>query len=151
VNSRLPLQISEVFPKLGLTATALPGPPSQLLGNVQPDGVILEDFQPVTECLEWRLAEHQWSTRGLLPFVDGEVPFWINNTGRLSEDAAVLLFTLCEDAALVTDEIRVVEFGAGTGLFARYLLDDFNPSAGSRTAITMTVCVISSRIARPLP
>ena len=123
MNPRLPLPLAELFPRLGLEAGPIRAP-SQLLGQIKPEGVVIEDLRPIAQSLEWRLAEHQWATRGLLPFVDGEVPFWINNTGRLSQDAAVLLFASCEDRR-PHGAIRALEVGAGTGLFARYLLDDF--------------------------
>jgi tetratricopeptide (TPR) repeat protein len=85
---------------------------------------IIEDFRPLYDCLEWRLSQHYWSAAGVLPFAGNEVPFLINNSGRLSENAALLLFANCCETQ-PEGPITVVEFGAGTGLFARYFLDTF--------------------------
>jgi tetratricopeptide (TPR) repeat protein len=78
----------------------------------------------VSESLEWELSQLHWNRTGLLPFLDSDVPFVVNNTGRLSEHAAVLFFANCievdDGGAFV-----VLELGAGTGLFAKYFLDTF--------------------------
>jgi SAM-dependent methyltransferase len=85
---------------------------------------VLQEFRPLTRCLEWELSELHWNQQGILPFVENDVPFLINNSGRLSEHAAALLFANCLET-LGAGSIRVLELGAGTGLFARYFLNAF--------------------------
>lgn len=122
--SRLPLPLSQWSARVALTDRA--PDISEVLDKVTVPSQVVEEFRPLAECLEWRLSSLHWDTAGVLPFVDSEVPFLINNTGRLSENAAALLFANCLDAGdTLEDEIRVVEFGAGTGLFARFVLDAF--------------------------
>lgn len=84
---------------------------------------VIEDYQPLYRCLEWRMAECYWSRAGVLPFAESEVPFLVNNSGRLSENAAQVLFANCIETE--AKELTVIELGAGTGLFARYFLDSF--------------------------
>jgi tetratricopeptide (TPR) repeat protein len=84
---------------------------------------VIEEFQPLYRCLESRLADCYWSRAGVLPFAEGEVPFLVNNSGRLSENAALVLFANCVETN--PQDIAVIELGAGTGLFARYFLDSF--------------------------
>jgi tetratricopeptide (TPR) repeat protein len=86
----------------------------------------IEDFRPLGECLEWRLADAYWSQAGLLPFVRNDVPYLVNNTGRLSENAAALVFASFEEmGASLPERLVLFELGAGTGLHARYFLDAF--------------------------
>ncbi len=85
----------------------------------------LGPYLPLAQSLEWELSELHWVREGVLPFVDGMVPYLINNDGRLSADAASVLFANCMEAAPAEGPIRVAELGAGTGLFARYFLDEF--------------------------
>jgi hypothetical protein len=75
--------------------------------------------------LEWRLSELYWITEGVRPFITDAVPYSINNDGAASAAAAAVLFANCTDAAPGQDAIHVLEAGAGTALFARYLLDEF--------------------------
>ncbi len=86
---------------------------------------MLHDFLPLAEGLEWRLAEAHWLANGVSSFVDGRVPYLVNNDGRLSADAAAVLFANCLERPPEEDGIAVLEVGAGTGLFARYFLDEF--------------------------
>jgi hypothetical protein len=51
------------------------------------------------------------------------VPYLVNNSGTLSADVAAVLCANCAEAPS-TDPIRILELGAGTGLFARYFLDE---------------------------
>lgn len=86
--------------------------------------VVLEEFRALAQSLEWRLSASYWRAAGVLPFATGEVPFIVNNSGRLSEDAAALLFHNCLESP-PDDVLVVLELGAGTGLFARYFMDAF--------------------------
>lgn len=86
----------------------------------------LEGIRPMAECLEWRLADAYWDRAGILPFVRNDVPHLVNNTGRLSENAAALLVAMLDEAReALPPRLLFVELGAGSGLFARYLLDAF--------------------------
>jgi tetratricopeptide (TPR) repeat protein len=101
------------------------------LAGVRVPARVIEEFRPVSESLEWRLAEVHWRRAGVLPFAENEVPFVVNNSGRLSEAAARLLLASCLEAspraAASPDDrpITVLELGAGSGLFALLLLDRF--------------------------
>jgi tetratricopeptide (TPR) repeat protein len=100
-------------------------PIQEALRTVTVDLQVIQEFRPLARCLEWDLANLYWTTKGLLPFVDNEVPYLINNSGRASEDAALVLCANCLDGAPRAGPIRVLELGAGSGLFARYVLDAF--------------------------
>lgn len=98
--------------------------PRETLAQVEPPRVLLEDFRPLAECLESRLADFYWKRNGVAGFLDQEVPYVIHNDGWLSWQAAHILFANCEETS-PTGAIHVVEVGAGTGLFGRFLLDAF--------------------------
>ncbi len=85
---------------------------------------LIEDFRPISECLEWRVSELYWRLEGVKPFIRKEVPYRVNNSGRLSEDAARLLLANLRETR-PSGVITVVEHGAGTGLFALHFLDAF--------------------------
>jgi tetratricopeptide (TPR) repeat protein len=108
-----------------LTSARVRRPIQEALRNVTVDLQVLQEFRPLARSLEWDLANLYWITRGLLPFVDNEVPYLINNSGRASEDAALVLCANCLEGAPREGPIRLLELGAGSGLFARYFLDTF--------------------------
>jgi tetratricopeptide (TPR) repeat protein len=99
--------------------------PQESIRSVAVNRQILQDFRPIAQSLEWEISDLYWAKQGVAPFVRSEVPFIINNNGRLSEDAAVLLFANCLETQTTNGPIRVLELGAGTGLFARYFLNSF--------------------------
>lgn len=99
--------------------------PQEAIRGVAVNRLILQEFRPIVQSLEWQLSDLYWAKDGVAPFVRSEVPFIINNNGRLSEDAAVLLFENCLETQTTNGPIRVLELGAGTGLFARYFLNSF--------------------------
>jgi tetratricopeptide (TPR) repeat protein len=84
----------------------------------------LEEYLPLPLNLEWRLSALHWSRAGVTPFISNDVPYLVNNNGRASADAAAVLFANCMDAP-ADQPIHVLELGAGTALFARYVLDEF--------------------------
>jgi len=98
--------------------------PVETLRAVNLRATIIHDFQPLSESLEWKLSDLHWQTNGLSSFVSNEVPYAVNNSGALSMNAAATLLANCEEAA-PEGEIRVLELGAGSGLFARSFLDEF--------------------------
>jgi tetratricopeptide (TPR) repeat protein len=102
-----------------------PVPASDTLQRVTPWKQLVQDYRPVAASLEWRLARLSWKRQGTQSFAEGSVPFIVNNNGRLSVDAAAVLFANCEDSTPEAAPIRVLELGAGTGLFARFFLDEF--------------------------
>jgi tetratricopeptide (TPR) repeat protein len=115
-------------PQEVLLRLAGPGGRSALdaLRTVATEPTEIEDFRPLGQCLEWRLADAYWAEAGVIPFVRNDVPYLVNNTGRLSENAAVLAFAaLGEIPPALPERIVVFELGAGTGLHARYFLDAF--------------------------
>ena len=99
--------------------------PTEVLAGVRVQPTEIEGLRPLTESLEWRLAAAYWDRAGVAAFVSGDVPYVVNNSGRLSENAAVLLFASLRDAPASSGPIAVLEVGAGTALFARYFLDAF--------------------------
>ena len=85
--NRVPLPLHDVLARLEMTPAA--GVQAALAGVVvQP--FVLQDFRPITQTLEWELSSLYWADVGVLPFADNDVPFVINNTGRLSQNAAAL-------------------------------------------------------------
>jgi tetratricopeptide (TPR) repeat protein len=98
--------------------------PLEIMDATTSKQIVLQEFQPLTTSLEWELSRLHWQTAGTLPFAENEVPFLVNNSGRLSEDAATLLFHNCIEAP-PTGALVVLELGAGCGLFARHFLTAF--------------------------
>jgi tetratricopeptide (TPR) repeat protein len=100
------------------------------IANVVPSPTEIEGFRPLGECLEWRLADVYWEHAGVIPFVRNDVPYLVNNSGRLSEQAAALAFAALEELRpALPPRIVMLELGAGSGLFARYFLDAFAAQA----------------------
>ena len=98
----------------------------EALRNVATEPTEIEGFRPLGQCLEWRLADAYWDGAGVIPFVRNDVPYLVNNTGRLSQNAAALVFAaLNEVRPSLPERIVILELGAGTGLHARYFLDAF--------------------------
>lgn len=87
--------------------------------------VLLEEFRPVAQALEVRLSDAMWELHGPRAFIEGEVPFIVNNSGWGPAAAARVLFANCTDGADSRRSIVALELGAGVGLFARQLLDAF--------------------------
>ena len=100
----------------------------EVMRNVSITRHTLEDFKPLTNSLGWQLSDLLWETAGVRPFIENEVPFVVTSNGRLSEDAAAVLFANCIDAS-PEGPIVVLELGAGSGLFARYFVDAFQAIA----------------------
>jgi tetratricopeptide (TPR) repeat protein len=84
---------------------------------------LIQDFRPLHQCLEWRLGRQAWMNLGARAFSEGGVPYIVNNSGTLSASVARLLLSSLHEAP-VRGPIRLLELGAGCGLFARFLLDE---------------------------
>ncbi len=121
----------EILEQIGLSDPAPSAREALSSARIHPR--VVEDFRPLCESLEWSLSEAFWLTRGLRGFLQNEVPYSVNNSGSLSAQAAELLFANCVEAAPL-GSIVIFEIGAGTGLFARYLLDEFRDLCVRRNA-----------------
>jgi tetratricopeptide (TPR) repeat protein len=92
-------------------------------------------FVPLSETATWHDASRAWTEGGTQAFAQNRVPFFINNNGHASIAAARTLVSLLdsdltrERASAKDEPIYVAEIGAGTGLFARYFLDEFRELA----------------------
>jgi hypothetical protein len=119
-----PLPLSELFQRVHLARATVPDP-VESLRSVAARPLVVQDFRPLPESLEWELARSYWNRSGTDAFAQSEVPFLINNDGLASEDAAVTFFALCREATDLPAELAVRELGAGTGPFCRFFLDAF--------------------------
>ncbi len=102
--------------------------PAEIVDEARAGGVILQDFRPIAESLDWELGQLYYKLRGSQVFLSGEVPFLVNNDGFLSANAAEVFFQNLADAECAgapETPIVALELGAGLGLFARYFLDAF--------------------------
>jgi hypothetical protein len=109
---------------------ALPLSAVDVLDQAQSGRLVLQDFRPLAESLEWELGQEYLRQRGSLAFIgDPEpVPFAVNNDGNQSIRAAEVFFTsllVADEAEKLEEDIFVLELGIGVGLFARYFLDWF--------------------------
>jgi tetratricopeptide (TPR) repeat protein len=100
------------------------------LDEARSDRIVVQDYRPLAESLDWELGQEYLRRRGSLAFIgDAEpVPFVVNNDGNLSIKAAEVFFTslqAAEQKGALEPDIFVLELGIGVGLFARYFLDWF--------------------------
>jgi len=121
-EKKVPLPLKEIFKRMNLSTDLKDL--GQRLTAVNFESHIIQDYVRLSDSLEWDLSQLHWDNEGLLPFVENNVPFIINNSGRLSAQTALVLFSYCEEVKS-RSEITLLELGSGTGLFARYLLDSF--------------------------
>ena len=120
-DSRVPLPLPLILERIGLQTETVPA--ARSLDQARGGRELVQGFRALSDSIEWQLADLHWKREGIFPFIEGGVPFLVNNTGSLSADVAAVLFANCSETPS-TDPIRVLELGAGTGLFARYLLDE---------------------------
>jgi hypothetical protein len=118
-----------------------PGEKSALdaLRNVATEPTEIEDFRPLGQCLEWRLADAYWDRGGVIPFVRNDVPYLVNNTGRLSENAAVLVFAALGEIRPALPERIVVSSSAREPACTRATFWMLSPPNAARTAATSTI------------
>jgi tetratricopeptide (TPR) repeat protein len=117
-----PLSLADFLQRAGLAQSVTP---LDALGRVTVQVSVLEDLRPMAESLEWELARLYWNRMGVDAFARSEVPFLINNDGQASEDAAATFYAHCRALPRSPARLQIVEYGGGTGLFARYFLDAF--------------------------
>jgi tetratricopeptide (TPR) repeat protein len=103
---------------------------TDILTRTQQNRLIVQDYRPLPESLEWRLGQHYYQRRGNKGFISDSipVPFLINNDGKLSSKTAELVFSALEASernGTLEERIFVLELGIGVGLFARFFLDRF--------------------------
>ncbi len=90
--------------------------------------ILLQDWSPLSQCLDWKLGRIAWAISADQLFEDGRVPNLTHDSGTLSLRNARVLAAWCAEQAAgqaLPDQIVVVELGMGTGLHLRYLLDHF--------------------------
>jgi hypothetical protein len=97
--------------------------------STTPAPIRLQDFVRLPESLPWTFSRSYWSRFGAQAFLRKRVPFQVTNDGTISRKAAELLFFSLAAEELVGRRpglaIRVLELGAGSGLFARFFLNAF--------------------------
>lgn len=98
---------------------------AQIIQEICDPRTVLQDFVPANQSLEWEIGAQHWRTAGIAPFIQNNVPFLINNDGLLSELAAATFFANCRENISKNDKLSIIEYGAGSGLFARYFMDAF--------------------------
>lgn len=111
----------------------------------------VQEFRPLCESLEWQLADLHWAAAGLRPFVENQVPHLVTSSGRLSQQAAAVLYESClESPPAGPGPLWVLELGAGTGLHARYFLDAFQDlcTAGGKDFYERLVYLCTDRSPR---
>ena len=71
-----------------------------ILAQAQDGRVVLEDFVPLTDSLEFALGQQYWRERGSKAFISDAtpVPFAINNDGALSRHTAEVFFASLVEA-----------------------------------------------------
>ena len=102
-----------------------PAPPADAFArNGGGESLILESYRPLGQSLDWELGQLFYRCRGNTVFLNGEVPYLVNNDGVLAARAASLFFAFIEERAAGANgrELRVLEFGGGSCLFARGFL-----------------------------
>src|SRR5262245_6886561 len=94
-----------------------------ILAGVQDRRVLLQDFVPLTESLDWRLGQLYWQQAGAAAFLSDHVPTRVISDGNLSAGCAEVFFTsllAAESRGDLNGPIEALEIGTGSGLFARF-------------------------------
>ena len=76
---RVPIPLAHALARLHIAKKG-PGP-TEAMRRVSVEHRELQGFRPLSRSLEWELSEVYWMSRGVLPFVESEVPFAVNNSG----------------------------------------------------------------------
>ncbi|MSP92501.1 MAG: tetratricopeptide repeat protein [Myxococcales bacterium] len=93
-----------------------------------PEPPVLQDWTPLTSCLDWQIGQIAFQHRGVQAFTTQEVPNLINQGGLSAYRAAEVLFAHCgelEAAGGLEPDIQCMELAIGMGVHAVQLLDRF--------------------------
>src|ERR1043165_2549125 len=90
---RIPMPLDQALSRMRLTGPQRPL--SDVLDGVVTNRTVLQDYTPVDSCLEAQLSDAVWKTCGVLLFAENDVPYAINNTSQLSDQASAILFRNC--------------------------------------------------------
>ena len=93
--------------------------PAEILARGAGRGTVLEPFGPIWDSAKLRLARASWGRADVNVFAQLDVPYTGTSSGRLSEDAVQVTLAARQGTA----PLRVLELGAGSGIFARLYLD----------------------------
>lgn len=96
----------------------MPDTPAGIVARGALRGTPVEDWGPVWQSARLRLARAAWAVSGLDPFLNFDVPYAATSSGRLAGDAVAVLLAARPGAT----SLRVLELGAGSGVFARTFL-----------------------------
>ena len=102
-----------------------PAPTQQMTPASVP---VLQDWSPLTTCLDWQIGQIAFQQRGSQAFTTQEVPNLINQGGLSAYRAAEVLFAHCAELDArgeLEPEIQCMEMAIGLGLHSLQLLDRF--------------------------
>lgn len=116
-----------------------PGPDSldQILAQGAARGIAVESFGQIWNTARLKFGRASWGHAGLEPFLTYDVPYTGTSSGRLSEDAVEVFL----NSAPTDGSLRILELGAGSGIFAKLFLDrllELAPDIYSRTTYLVT-------------
>ena len=86
------------------------------------------DFLPISSFRDWVDGCSNWN-QGTHLFADGSVPFVVNNNGQASKAAVQVLIANLEEHPPEQEHFSLLEIGAGSGLFAKFFLDELQKLA----------------------
>jgi tetratricopeptide (TPR) repeat protein len=112
-------------PKPPLEALPKPLGIDEIFEHTSDTPLIIESFRPLGCSLDWELGQLYYLQRGNSAFLNGEVPYLVNNDGILAARAAEVLFNSLEErtnSGGSVSDAQALEFGAGSCLFARGFL-----------------------------
>ncbi len=98
----------------------------QIITKPRGEAFVLEDFRPIWDSLDLRLARAYWQHQGIEAFFGGDVPYGITSDGRLAAKAAETTLAglrAAADKGELGETVHLLELGAGSGLFAKLFLD----------------------------
>lgn len=92
-------------------------------------GLLIQELCPIAESVVWLRSQRYWAQAGVEVFTSGEVPYIVTNDGEQSRRGVELYLASLRAAEKHETRQRradvnyVLEFGTGTGLFAKSFLD----------------------------